>query len=63
MASSGPHTESNQFFITFSPTPHLDGSYTLFGRVVEGMDVVHRLGRGSAIEEMTLVTPSPSNEL
>jgi cyclophilin family peptidyl-prolyl cis-trans isomerase len=43
MASAGKDTEGSQFFITHSPQPHLDGRYTLFGRVVSGQDVVDRL--------------------
>jgi len=54
MASSGLHTESTQFFITHSPTPHLDGKYTLFGRVMAGMDVVHQLQEGDFIESVVI---------
>ncbi|HSG50352.1 MAG TPA: peptidylprolyl isomerase, partial [Longimicrobiales bacterium] len=43
MASAGKDTETTQFFITHSPQPHLDGSYTAFGQVVRGMEVVDRL--------------------
>ena len=39
MALSGPNTGGSQFFITHSPQPHLDGGYTIFGRVVEGMNI------------------------
>jgi peptidylprolyl isomerase len=43
IASAGRDTEGSQFFITQSPQPHLDGRYTLFGRVISGMEVVDRI--------------------
>lgn len=55
MASAGKDTESSQWFVTHSPTPHLDGRYTMFGQVIEGMEVVHRLEVGDEIENIYLV--------
>lgn len=55
MALAGKDTGGSQFFITHSPQPHLDGRYTLFGDVVEGMDVVDSIDRGDKIIEIRLL--------
>lgn len=54
MASAGLHTEGTQFFITHSPAPHLDGRYTIFGKVISGMDVVHRINMGDTIKSINI---------
>src|SRR5512133_1235460 len=64
MANAGRDTNGSQFFITFGPTPQLNGGYTIFGQVTSGMDVVNGITRrdptknpnapGDAIESITI---------
>ncbi len=54
MASAGKDTEGTQWFITHSPTPHLDGSYTIFAKVTKGMEVVHKMEVGDKINTIEL---------
>jgi len=44
MANRGPNTNGSQFYVCLEPQPRLDGRYTIFGQVVQGMDVVERIG-------------------
>ncbi|HOJ00490.1 MAG TPA: peptidylprolyl isomerase [Anaerolineaceae bacterium] len=65
MANAGRDTNGSQFFITYAPLPRLNGGYTIFGQVSEGMDVVNGITRrdpgknpnfsGDVIEKMTLI--------
>ncbi|MEM8907035.1 MAG: peptidylprolyl isomerase [Bacteroidota bacterium] len=54
MASAGKHTECTQWFITHAPTPHLDGKYTIFAKVTDGMEVVHQLQIGDEIQRIVI---------
>ncbi len=54
MANAGPNTNGSQFFITHAPQPHLDGRHTVFGRVVEGQDVVDAVKQGDTVESIEI---------
>ncbi|MEA1985383.1 MAG: peptidylprolyl isomerase [Euryarchaeota archaeon] len=55
MAHAGKDTGGSQFFITHSPQPHLNGVHTVFGKVVEGMDVVNSIRAGDTMNQLKVV--------
>jgi cyclophilin family peptidyl-prolyl cis-trans isomerase/HEAT repeat protein len=54
MALSGKDTGGSQWFVTHSPQPHLDGGYTVFGRVIRGLDIVDNIARGDTIRRVVV---------
>jgi carboxypeptidase Q len=54
MANSGPNTNGSQFYITLGDRSYLDGNYTLFGWVTEGMDVVNKIIQGDTIKSVVI---------
>ncbi len=63
MANAGPGTDGSQFFITFTPTPHLDDNHTIYGEVVEGHPTLEALesrgsGQGGTAEPLMLIKAS-----
>lgn len=58
MAHAGQDTGGSQFFICHSPQPHLDGKHTVFGRVVEGLDVVDKIRQGDKMQVVRVLAPT-----
>ena len=55
MANAGPDTEGSQFFVTTGTAAHLEGKFSVFGRVLEGQEVVDRIVKGDRLEAVEVV--------
>jgi cyclophilin family peptidyl-prolyl cis-trans isomerase len=55
--TSDPNSANSQFFIMLAPAPHLDGQYTVWGKVIKGMEFVHKIKKGRADENGSVKNP------